>query len=278
MTDFADRRIVHIRPTRGLLDLSLAELWTHRELLYFFIWRDLKVRYSQAALGAAWAIIQPLVAVAIFTVIFGQFAKLPSDGFPYPVFAFTAMLPWTLFSEAMRRSALGLVGDAELLKKVYFPRLVIPLSNAATPAIDFFISICALGVLMFIYGVQPSGHIVFLPLFVLLTLVLAVALGLWLGPLNVRYRDISHVLPFGIQIWMYLTPIVYPSSMVPDKFRFLYNLNPTVGIVEGFRWSILGVRPLDIGALMASVIVSVVLFLSGLVYFKREERKLADII
>ena len=278
MNSLSPRRVVHIRPTRGLLDLSLSEVWKSRELLYFLIWRDLKVRYSQAVLGAAWAIIQPLVAVAIFTVIFGLFAKLPSDGVPYPVFAFAAMLPWTLFSEAMRRASLGLVGDAELLKKVYFPRLVIPLSNAATPAIDFIISICALLILMLFYGMLPSANIVFMPFFVLLTLVLAVGLGLWLGPLNVRYRDISHVLPFVIQIWMYLTPIVYPSSMVPDKFRFLYNLNPTVGIIEGFRWSILGARALDAEALLVSFVVSFLLLLSGLVYFKREERKLADII
>lgn len=272
------RPVTHIRPMRGLFDFSLHELWVSRELLYFLVWRDLKVRYSQAALGAAWAIIQPLVAVAIFTVIFGVFAKLPSDGLPYPVFAFAAMLPWTLFSESTRRCALGLVGDSELVKKVYFPRLVIPLANAVTPVIDFFMSLGALFLLMLFYGVWPSVNIVFLPLFVALTWGLAVGIGLWLGPLNVRFRDITHTLPFLMQIWMYATPIVYPLSMVPERFRLAYSLNPTVGLIEGFRWCILGTNSLDLFSLAVSVIVTAALLFTGLVYFKHQERQFADII
>jgi lipopolysaccharide transport system permease protein len=270
--------ITLIRPRRGLFDFSLGEVWQYRELLYFLVWRDLKVRYSQAALGAAWAIIQPLVAVAIFTVIFGVFAKLPSDGIPYPVFAFSAMLPWTLFSESTRRCALGLVGDGDLVKKVYFPRLVIPLANAVTPVIDFFLSLFALFLLMAIYGVWPSMNIVFLPFLVALTWGLAVGIGLWLGPLNVRFRDITHTLPFLLQIWMYATPIVYPLSMVPERFKFLYSLNPTVGLIEGYRWCLLGTNSLDLRALAISVVATLALLFSGLVYFKQQERQFADII
>jgi len=273
-----EKPIALIRPNKGLFDFNLGEVWHYRELLYFLVWRDLKVRYSQAALGAAWAIIQPLVAVAIFTVIFGVFAKLPSDGIPYPVFAFAAMLPWTLFSEATRRCTLGLVGDTDLVKKVFFPRLVIPLANAVTPVIDFFLSLVALFGLMAIYGVWPSANILFLPLFVALTWGMAVGIGLWLGPLNVRFRDITHTLPFLLQIWMYATPIVYPLSMVPERYKFIYSLNPTVGLIEGYRWCLLGTHSLDVRALAISVIATLALLFSGLVYFKQQERQFADII
>jgi len=273
-----EKPITLIRPNKGLFDFNLREVWKYRELLYFLVWRDLKVRYSQAALGAAWAIIQPLVAVAIFTVIFGVFAKLPSDGIPYPVFAFAAMLPWTLFSEATRRCTLGLVGDTDLVKKVFFPRLVIPLGNAVTPVIDFFLSVFALFLLMFVYGVWPSMNIVFLPLFVALTVGMAIGIGLWLGPLNVRFRDITHTLPFLLQVWMYATPIVYPLSMVPERFKFLYSLNPTVGLIEGYRWCLLGTNSLDLRALAITLVATLALLSSGLVYFKQQERQFADII
>lgn len=273
-----ERSITLIRPNRGLFDFSLGEVWQYRELLYFLVWRDLKVRYSQAALGAAWAIIQPLVAVAIFTVIFGVFAKLPSDGIPYPVFAFAAMLPWTLFSESTRRCALGLVGDTDLVKKVYFPRLVIPLANAVTPVIDFFLSLIALFLLMAFYQVWPSVNIVFLPLFVALATALAVGIGLFLGPMNVRFRDITHTLPFLLQIWMYATPIVYPLSMVPDRFKFIYSLNPTVGLIEGFRWCLLGTNSLDLRSIAITLVATLALLFFGLVYFKQQERQFADII
>lgn len=272
------RPITQIRPNKGLFDFNLGEVWRYRELLYFLVWRDLKVRYSQAALGAAWAIIQPLVAVAIFTVIFGVFAKLPSDGIPYPVFAFTAMLPWTLFSESTRRCTLGLVGDTDLVKKVFFPRLVIPMANAVTPVVDFFMSLVALAALMAVYGVWPSLNLVFLPIFVAITCGLSVGIGLWLGPLNVRFRDITHTLPFLLQIWMYATPIVYPLSMVPERFKLLYSLNPMVGLIEGYRWCILGTNSLDVQSLVISVIATIALLFSGLVYFKQQERQFADII
>jgi lipopolysaccharide transport system permease protein len=267
-----------IRPMRGLFDFGLDEVWRSRELLYFLVWRDLKVRYSQAALGAMWAVLQPLVAVMIFTVIFGIFARLPSDGVPYPVFAFTAMLPWTLFSESARRSSLGLVGDGELIKKVYFPRLIIPLANVVSPLIDFMFSIGALVLLMLFYGIVPSINIVFAPLLVVLTMALAFAIGLWLGPLNVRFRDITHTIPFLMQIWMYATPIVYPLSMVPDRYKFWYSLNPTVGLIEGYRWAVLGAGTLDISSLVTSALITVVLLVTGLIWFKQQERNFADII
>jgi lipopolysaccharide transport system permease protein len=260
------------------MDLGLGEVWRQRELLYFLVWRDLKVRYAQASLGMAWAVIQPLVAVAIFTVIFGVFAKLPSDGLPYPVFAYAAILPWTYFSEAVRRSAFGLVGDSELVKKVYFPRLIIPMANIVSPLMDFAVSFAALVLLMLWYGLVPTASVLAVPPLLVLTAALALAIGLWLGPVNVRYRDVMHTLPFMLQIWMYATPIVYPLSMVPERFKLLYSLNPAVGLIEGFRWAVLGKGTLDTVSLTISAVVTVVLLVGGLLWFRREERQFADVI
>lgn len=279
MSDVASTRpVTLIRPRTGWLDLGLGEVWQQRELLYFLVWRDLKVRYSQAALGAAWAIIQPLLAVVIFTVIFGVFAKLPSDGLPYPVFAFAAILPWTYFSEAVRRSSLGLVGDAELVKKVYFPRLIIPMANIFSPLMDFAVSLGVLVLLMLWYGLMPTANLLAVPVLLAITALLALAIGLWLGPINVRYRDVVHTLPFVLQIWMYATPIVYPLSMVPERFKTLYSMNPAVGLIEGFRWAVLGRGTLDTTALAISTGVTVVMLIGGLLWFKREERQFADVI
>ena len=274
----ATRPVTFIRPRSGWMDLGLGEVWRQRELLYFLVWRDLKVRYAQAALGMAWAVIQPLVAVAIFTVIFGVFAKLPSDGVPYPVFAYAAILPWTYFSEAVRRSAFGLVGDAELIKKVYFPRLIIPMANIVSPLMDFVVSLGVLVMLMLWYGLAPTASLLAVPLLLVLTAALALAIGLWLGPINVRYRDVMHTVPFMLQIWMYATPIVYPLSMVPERFKLLYSLNPAVGLIEGFRWAVLGRGTLDTVSLTISVVVTVVLLVGGLLWFRREERQFADVI
>jgi lipopolysaccharide transport system permease protein len=274
----ATRPVTVIRPRTGWMDLGLGEVWRQRELLYFLVWRDLKVRYAQASLGMAWAVIQPLVAVAIFTVIFGVFAKLPSDGLPYPVFAYAAILPWTYFSESVRRSAFGLVGDAELVKKVYFPRLIIPMANIVSPLMDFAVSFAALVLLMLWYGLVPTASVLAVPPLLVLTAALALAIGLWLGPVNVRYRDVMHTLPFILQIWMYATPIVYPLSMVPERFKLLYSLNPAVGLIEGFRWAVLGKGTLDTVSLTISVVVTVVLLVGGLLWFRREERQFADVI
>ena len=272
------RPVTVIRPRTGWLDLGLDEVWRQRELLYFLVWRDLKVRYAQATLGVAWAVIQPIVAVAIFTVIFGLFAKLPSDGLPYPVFAYAAILPWTYFSEAVRRSSFGLVGDSELVKKVYFPRLIIPMANIFSPLMDFAVSLGVLVLLMLWYGLTPTANLLAVPALLMLTAALALAIGLWLGPINVRYRDVMHTLPFVLQIWMYATPIVYPLSMVPERFKLLYSLNPAVGLVEGFRWAVLGKGTLDTLSLTISAVVTVVLLVGGLLWFRREERQFADVI
>lgn len=272
------RSVTLIRARTGLLDLDLGSVWQYRELLYFLVWRDVKVRYAQAALGTGWTLVQPLIAVAIFTVIFNVFAKLPSDGLPYPVFAMAGVLPWMYFSEAARRSSFGLVGDADLVKKVYFPRLIIPLANIVSPLIDLGITLLVLIGLMVWYGIPMSPNLLFLPLFVAMAMSLSLSIGLWLGPINVRFRDVMHTLPFVLQIWMYATPIVYPLSMVPERWKTLYALNPTVGMIEGFRWALLGHGTLDVTALFLSAAVIVASLFGGLVWFRRAERSFADII
>ncbi len=272
------RRIIEIRPSKGIFMLDLQAVWQYRELLYFLVWRELKVRYKQAALGAGWAIIQPIFAVFIFTIVFGHFAKIPSDGIPYPLFALTAFLPWTYFSEALRRGTGGLVGDSELLRKIYFPRLIIPIAMVITPIVDLFVSLLVLAVLFGWYNLLPTWNAVYLPGFVLMAAILAFSAVLWLGPINVRFRDIQHILPFTIQVWMYASPIIYPLSMVPEKWQFYYSLNPMVGVIEGFRWSLLGTTAPNFEAIGISMGCVLLLLLCGLLYFKRMERFFADLI
>jgi lipopolysaccharide transport system permease protein len=272
------RQLTEIRPRTGLLDLDLAGLWRYRELLYFLVWREVKIRYKQAALGIAWAILQPLFAVVILTIVFGLFARFPSDDLPYSVFAFAAVLPWTYFAEAVRRSATGLVGDADLIRKIYFPRLIIPLAMVATPLIDFAMGFIVLLALMAWHGLWPTWHMLALPVLLSGTMLLALTFGLWLAPLNVRYRDIVHTLPFLLQIWMYATPIVYPLSMIPERWRPVYSINPTVGIIEGFRWSIFGRGTVNLTAIPIGLGVLIVALLGGLVYFRKMERSFADFI
>ncbi len=274
----AKRAPVVIRPREGWFDIDLAAVWKHRELLYFLVWRDLKVRYAQAALGALWAIVQPLFAVLIFTAVFGMFAKVPSDGFPYAVFAFAAVLPWTYFSEAARRSSLGLVGDANLVRKIYFPRLIIPIANILSPLVDFAVSLVAFVAIMLWYGVAPTWNLLGLIPLLLMTMALSLSIGLWMAPINVHFRDVTHTIPFLLQLWMYATPVVYPLSMVPEQWRALYSLNPMVGIIEAFRWSLLGKGNVDLFALGASAAFIVVLMVPGLVFFRSSERSFADII
>lgn len=272
------RQIIEIRPTRGHFDLDLGAVWRYRELLFYLVWRDIKVRYKQAAFGAGWAIMQPLFAVAIFTVIFGRFAKIPSDGIAYPVFAFAALLPWTYFAEALRRSGTGLVTESDLIRKIYFPRLIIPLAGVIAPLVDFVITFVVLMLLMAWYGMAPTWNIVFLPVLMLIAAALALAVGLLLGPVNVRYRDVMHTLPFITQIWMYASPIVYPLSMVPEQWRWLYSLNPMVGVIEGFRWALLGKQQPDFVAMGMSVTVILMALIAGLVFFKKNEQSFADVI
>lgn len=269
---------VDIGPRTGLLDLQLREVWQYRELLFFLTFRDIRVRYKQATLGVAWAVVQPLFAVLIFTLIFGMFARIPSDGVPYPLFAFAAMLPWSCFAESARRSSLGLVGDSALVSKIYFPRLIIPLANVLTPLIDFAVALVVFLVVMAWYGFFPTVNFLLVPLLILVCTALGLAVGLWLGPINVRHRDVTHTLPFLLQIWLYATPIVYPLSLVPERLKTVYSLNPMVGVTEGFRWALLGRGSPDFHAMAVSGAVIVVALVGGLIFFKRSEPKFADLI
>ena len=270
--------VITIKPSHGWGLPSLRELAEYWELLYFLVWRDVKVRYKQTFIGVAWAILQPLMTMMIFTVIFGNFAKLPSDGLPYPIFAFTALLPWNYFSQAISRSGLSLVGDSSLIRKVYFPRLIIPLASVAAPLVDFFVSFLVLLIMMAWFGIAPSWGLLFLPLFLLLALMTALAVGLWLSPLNVRYRDVGHTIPFLLQFWMYASPVAYSISLIPEKWRLLYSLNPMAGVIEGFRWALLGKESPAFAVMALSAVMVAALLLGGIVFFKRTERTFADII
>lgn len=274
----SDRDTVVIRPGGDLSGLDLGELWRARGLLYILTLRELKLRYKQTVIGVAWALVQPLLAAAIFTVIFGYFAKMPSGDIPYPVFALSAVLPWTYFAEAVRRSSTGLVSDAELIRKVYFPRLIIPLAMVLSPLADFAVGLLLLVALCAWYGIAPSATLVFLPVFLVMAIALALSISLWLGPLSVRFRDVMHTLPFLIQVWLYASPVAYPTSVVPEKWRLLYSLNPMVGVIEGFRWVLLGTEQPDLQAMAISALFITVFLLGGLVYFRRMERSFADII
>ena len=267
-----------IEAPKGWAPLELAELWKFRELLFFLTWRDIKVRYAQTALGAAWALLQPLLTMGIFSIIFGGLAKLPSDGAPYPIFTFTALLPWQLFAFALTQSSNSLVGSQNLVNKVYFPRLVVPFSSVLAGLMDFAIAFIVLIAMLAFYGIGLTPAILLLPFFLLLALASALAIGLWLSALNVEYRDIRYVIPFLTQFWMYATPIAYSSSLIPEKWRWLYSLNPMTGVVEGFRWAVLGKSSLDTSSLAISTLAVAVLFLGGLYYFKRMESTFADII
>jgi lipopolysaccharide transport system permease protein len=270
--------VVLIQPRSGWLSFDLAALYRYRELLYFLTWRDVIVRYKQAAVGVAWAVLQPLLTMVVFTVIFGRFAKMPSDNLPYPIFAFTALLPWNYFAQAIGRSGTSLVSNANLVSKVYFPRLVIPISGAIAPLVDFVISFVILLGMMVWYGIAPTWGVLALPLFTLLAVVTAVAVSLYLAALNVKYRDVGHAIPFLVQFWMYASPVVYSVSIIPEKWRLLYSLNPMVGVIEGFRWALLGKEQPDFAVMAMSIIVVAILLVGGLVYFKRTERVFADII
>jgi len=263
---------------RRLLDIGAGEVWKYRELLYFFTWRDVKVRYKQTAMGVGWAIVQPLVTMVIFTVIFGRFAKIPSDDLPYPIFAYTALLPWTYFAQALAKSGTSLVVDANLITKVYFPRLMMPLAAAVAPIVDFFLSFVILLGMMAWYGIAPTRHVLFLPLFMALACATALAIGLWLSPINVKYRDIGFTLPFLTQIWMYASPVVYPVRLVPEKLRLFYSMNPMAGVIEGFRWALLGRASPDFFAIMVSAAVVLALLFSGVIFFRKRERTFADVI
>jgi lipopolysaccharide transport system permease protein len=267
-----------VQPSTRLLDLDLPAVWHYQELLYFLVWREIKVRYKQTVLGVAWAILQPLMTMGIFTVIFGIFVNVPSDGLPYPLFALSALLPWTYFSEALSRGSASLVGDAQLIRKVYFPRLIMPLAAVVSPAVDFVPAFLLLVGMMAWYGLAPTWGIIMLPGFLLLGLVTALAVGLWLSALNVRYRDVRHTIPFLTQCWMYASPVAYPVSIAPEGWRVLYGLNPMAGVIEGFRWALLGNASPDVRVMVASIIVVMGLLVCGLIFFQRMEQTFADVI
>lgn len=267
-----------IDATRGNPTFGLRELWAYRELLYFLVWRDVKVRYRQATLGVAWAVIQPLMTMVIFSVIFGQLARLPSDGIPYPLFSYAALLPWQLFAGALQRTGTSLVGNANLLTKVYFPRLVIPISAVAVGLVDFAVAFVVLVGLMLWYRIVPTWAMLWLPLFVLLALLAALGVGLWLSALNVQYRDVQQVIPFLVQAWMYASPVAYSAGLVPSgMWRFLYGLNPMAGVIQGFRWTLLGANPPD-QLIFVSATVVLLLLVSGIHYFRKMERTFADVV
>jgi len=266
-----------LKPSRGFLRLKLADIWEYRELLYFLVWRDVNVRYKQTALGAAWAILQPVMTMLVFSVFFGRLAKMPSDGIPYPVFAFAALLPWQLFAYALSESSNSLVTNQNLITKVYFPRLVIPISSVLAGLVDFAVAFVVLLILMLYYGITPTAAIAVLPLFVLLAIVTALAVGLWLSALNVRYRDVRYTIPFLTQFWLFATPVAYPSSLVPARWRPLLGLNPMAGVVDGFRWALLGRSGAPGPLLWVSIAAVVILLAGGLMYFRRMEATFADI-
>jgi lipopolysaccharide transport system permease protein len=267
-----------IRPSRRFVALDLAELWSYRELLYFLVWREIKVRYKQTALGVAWAVIQPVFAMIVFSVIFGRLAHLPSDGTPYPVFTYAALLPWQLFSYALTESSNSVVSNQRVITKVYFPRLILPLASVCVGLADFVISFGVLLGLMAYYHLTPTAAAWTLPLWVLLTVLTALSVGLWLSALNVRYRDIKYAVPFMTNVWMYATPVAYSLSIVPPTWRRVYALNPMVGVVQAFRWALLGQSRSPGSAVAISVVAVLALLASGLVYFRRTEQTFADIV
>lgn len=284
MTDLAEAHghSVLIEPTRGLASLQVRVLWEYRELLYFLVWRDLKVRYKQTWLGVLWVVLQPAVSIVIFTVLFGILLRVDSGDVPYPLFAFAGLLPWNYFSQALNRASTSVVSSSHLITKIYFPRLVIPLSGVLSSLVDFAVALGVFALLMVAYRSVPTARLLVLPALILLAIVAALGLGLWLSALNVRYRDVNYLLPFVIQIWMYLTPVVYGSNLIPLRYRFLLNLNPMTGVVEGFRWALLG--PAAVGdylsapLLLLSAGVAVLLLVSGVFFFRSIERTFADIV
>ncbi len=274
--------ITYLRPTKGLAALSLRDLWDYRELIYFLTWRDIKVRYKQTILGFAWVILQPLINTLVFTFLFGNLLQVDSSGVPYPIFAFVALLPWNYFAGSLNRSSTTLVGSANLISKVFFPRMVIPISGVISGLVDFAVSLIVLVVMMIVYHIVPTWNILYLPLFLLLAMMTALGFGLWLSALNVRFRDINQIVPFLVEIWKYVTPVIYGSTLIPEAYRFLMGFNPMTGVVEGFRWAILG-NYMDTtwnpGLIFAiSIGITLIVLTSGIFFFRNTERTFADVI
>jgi len=258
--------------------LDLRELWRYRELLYFLTWRDVTVRYKQTVIGATWAILQPFLTMVVFSILFGGLLNVPSEGVPYPLFSYAALLPWNLFAAALTRSGNSLVADANLISKVYFPRLILPLSAVLSLVIDFAVAFIILLIMMLFYHIVPGVAVLTLPLFLLLALMTALACGVWLSAVNIKYRDVAYVIPFLTQFWLFVTPVAYPSTIIPEPWRVFYGLNPMAGVVEGFRWALLGLENPAWDLIFVSTLVLVGLFISGLFYFHRMEAEFADVV
>jgi len=271
--------IVHIRPSRGWVSLNLRELWSYRELAYFFVWRDLKVRYKQTAFGALWAVIQPFMLMVVFSLFLGRISGIAPAGVPYPLFAFAGLVPWTLFSQSLVWSSDSLVGASNLIQKVYFPRLLLPVSAIGSYLLDFVIAMAVLGLLMLYFGVLPSPAALWVIPLTALALATSLAVGIWLSAVNVRYRDVRYAVPFLVQLWLFASPVAYSADLVPAQWRAIYQLNPMAGVLEGFRWALLGQgSPPPVGAILVSAGVTAVVLVLGLAYFRRVERTFADVI
>lgn len=270
--------VLRIESSRGWVSLGLRELWSYRELIYFFIWRDIKVRYKQTVLGGLWAILQPFFTMLIFSVFFGRLAKIPSEGVPYPLFAFAALVPWQFFANGLSQSSTSLVASSNLVAKVYFPRLALPLSKVLSGVVDFLLAFAMLIALMVYYGAKPTYHVFWLPFFFFLALTTALGVSIWFSAMHVQFRDVQHAIPFVVQAWLFATPVAYPSSLLSEPWRTIYGINPMVGVVEGFRWALLGTHTAPGPIIAVSSIVSIALLVSGAFYFRRLEKVFADIV
>jgi len=273
-----DVPMTRIGPSRGWVSLKLRELWEYRELVYFLTWRDIKVRYKQTVLGCAWAIIQPFFTMVVFSLFFGRLAKMPSDGVPYPIFAYAALVPWAFFAHGLSQSSNSLVSSANLIKKVYFPRLAMPIATVVSGIVDFVLAFLVLLGMMLYYGLVPTANVLWLPFLLVLAFVTALGVGFWFSAMNVQFRDVRHTIPFLTQFWLFATPIAYPSSLLSEPWRTFYGINPMVGVVEGFRWALLGTDTAPGPIIIVSTLVALVLLVSGAYYFRRMEKTFADVV
>lgn len=269
---------IHIKPSRGWVSLNFQEMWEYRGLLYFLIWRDIKIRYKQTIMGASWAILQPIFTMVIFSLFFGRLANVPSDDIPYPIFSYSALVPWTFFAVGILQSSNSLVINSNMVKKIYFPRLFMPTGSILAGGVDFVLAFSVLLLMMFFYKITPTSNIVWLPLFLFLALITSLGVGYWLSAMNVQFRDVRYIVPFLIQTWLFITPIAYPSSLLDNPWRTIYGINPMAGVVEGFRWALLGTDTEPGPIIIVSAIVSVILLVSGAAYFRRMEKHFADVI
>ena len=270
--------LVLIQPSKGWVPLRVKELWDYRELLYFFIWRDIKVRYKQTLMGVSWAIIQPIMTMVIFSIFFGKLAGVPSDNIPYPIFSYTALVPWTFFSNGLTQGSNSLVNNADMLRKIYFPRLTLPAATVLSGLLDFFLALFVLFGMMMYYSIIPTVNIIWLPFFLVLTVITSLGVSLWLSVLNVQFRDVRYTLPFITQAWLFATPIAYPSSLLSEPWRTIYAINPMVGVVEGFRWALLGTEPAPGPMVLVSTLVAILVLIGGIYYIRRMERTFADVV